>query len=99
MKVEWKSNDDEMMYCSGEEFRLQYPAGVVKNYVKVVDRISAADDWSAIRMFRGLRAKKMKVGEWKGFWSLRLNDQYRTIVEVIDGKSARIIKGVVDYHD
>lgn len=75
------------------------PQGVVRGFRKVMQAIRAAADERDLYALKGLRFEKLK-GNRLGQCSLRLNDQWRLIVE-IRGTAPLKIMGVieiVDYH-
>jgi toxin HigB-1 len=80
-----------------------YSAGlgpaVDKGYRKAMQAIRAAVDERDLYKMRGLRFEKLK-GQRQHQYSLRINDQYRLIVEMrVDGPSKRIgVIEIVDYH-
>jgi proteic killer suppression protein len=75
------------------------PQAVVRGFRKVMQAIRAADDERDLYALKGLRFEKPK-GDRLGQCSLRLNDQWRLIVE-LQGTAPLNITGVieiVDYH-
>lgn len=73
--------------------------GVVRGFRKVMQAIRAAADERDLYALKGLRFERLK-GNRLGQCSLRLNDQWRLIVE-IRGTAPLKIMGVieiVDYH-
>ena len=73
---------------------------VVKAYRKAVNFIDKCVDERDLRAIRGYRFKQLE-GSRSHQWSLRLNDQWRLIVEFRrdeDGKVIVIID-IEDYHD
>ena len=82
----------------------QYSAGnsqaIVKAYRKRMQQIRAASDERDFYPLKSLRFEKLG-GKRKHQHSMRLNDQYRLIVELIKGNpQGTIIKvvGIEDYH-
>ncbi|MGH7514152.1 MAG: type II toxin-antitoxin system RelE/ParE family toxin [Gemmatimonadales bacterium] len=72
---------------------------VVKGFRKVMQAIRAAVDERDLYALKGLRFEKL-VGKRQGQHSLRINDQWRLIVE-IRGVAPRKQMGVIeiaDYH-
>ena len=75
------------------------PPGVVKAYRKRIQLIRAADDERVFSRFASLHYEKLK-GKRKHQWSMRLNNQWRLILE-FEGKGAdRVVwvVDIVDYH-
>jgi proteic killer suppression protein len=73
--------------------------GIVKAYRKAMQHIRAASDERTLYSRRSFKFEKLK-GDREGQYSLRLNDQWRLIVELKDGnpqKTVHVIE-IVDYH-
>src|SRR5689334_23123002 len=76
-----------------------YSEGVVKGYRKVMGAIRATQDERDLYALKGLRFEKLK-GQRQHQHSLRINDQYRLIVEIrgtVPSKKIGVIE-IVDYH-
>lgn len=75
------------------------PQGVVRGFRKVMQAIRAASDERDLYQLKGLRFEKLK-GDRQGQSSLRLNGQWRLIVEVRGTAPLKIIGviEIVDYH-
>jgi len=98
MQVEFDAADLERLYYD-PQFTAGRAADVVKRYRKVVGLIRAATDERDLYQFRSLHFEKLK-GKRQGQHSLRLNDQWRLIVE-IRGEAPQKKIGVIeiaDYH-
>ncbi|MEX1126042.1 MAG: type II toxin-antitoxin system RelE/ParE family toxin [Acidimicrobiia bacterium] len=99
MRVEFR-DDDLLRLFEEEEFRL--PAigpDLTKAYRKRVQILLAASDERDLYAMRSNRFEKLG-GSRQGQHSLRLNDQWRLIIELEsgeDGKKAVVVE-VVDYH-
>ncbi|MEA3377633.1 MAG: type II toxin-antitoxin system RelE/ParE family toxin [Chloroflexota bacterium] len=77
----------------------KYPEGVVDAFFDVMAQIAAARDERDLYAMKGLRYEKLK-GKRSHQRSLRLNDQFRLIVEREEdeeGKLFRIV-AIEDYH-
>jgi len=76
-----------------------YPEGVVKAFRKLVQLIASAHSEGDFIALRGLRYKRLNPPR-NHQWSLRLNDQYRLIIEWEADGDQRWIKiiGIEDYH-
>jgi proteic killer suppression protein len=98
MDCEFGSDDLKRLYMD-PSFEMGLPSGVVKAYRKRVWFISSAADERDLRAWRGLHMEKLS-GDREGEYSIRLNDQFRMIFELIgEGSDKRLrIVGVVDYH-
>lgn len=69
---------------------------LVRAYRKAVDKIAKADDINTLSALRGLRLERLK-GKRAGEWSVRINRQWRLILDFPQGDHARIHK-IEDYH-
>src|SRR5437588_12518866 len=80
-------------------FDMGLPSGVVKAYRRKVFFIAEATDERDLRAWKALHLAKLK-GDRQRQYSIRLNDQYRLIFELVgEGRSKRLrIVGVEDYH-
>jgi proteic killer suppression protein len=76
-----------------------FSGGIVKAYRKAVQHIRAATDERTLYARRSFRFEKLK-GNREGQHSLRLNDQWRLIVEFREGTPSKTvcIVEIVDYH-
>lgn len=73
--------------------------GLVKAYRKAMQHIRAASDERTLYARRSFRFEKLS-GDREGQHSIRLNDQWRLIVELLgvgQNKTIRIIE-ICDYH-
>jgi toxin HigB-1 len=98
MEVEFDSQDlDNLETDPGQSLGLG-PA-VDKGFRKVMQLIRAAADERDLYPLRGLRFEKLK-GKRQHQYSLRINDQYRLIIELRgQGAKKRIgVVEIVDYH-
>jgi len=77
----------------------RYPPNVVESFFDIMAIIHAALNESDIRAFKGLRYEKLK-GDRQEQVSLRLNDQYRLIIEIGNDASGKVIWiiEITDYH-
>ena len=98
MEVEFASETlkemDEKPDCSGG-----YSAELARAFRKVTRFIKAAADERDFRAMRSLNFEKLKGSDEQ--YSMRLNKQWRLIVEIIASKPKNIIVVVciADYHD
>lgn len=98
MKFEFASKKLERLYVESE-FSAGFGSDVVRAFRKVMQLISAARDERDLRQFKSRRFEKLK-GERAHQHSLRLNDQWRLIVEVrkdADGNVILVVD-IEDYH-
>lgn len=93
-------DDGELDRLEGEKgFARGYGPDVVRGFRKVMQAIRAAADERDLYALRGLRFEKLK-GKRSQQYSLRINDQWRVIVEIRGSPPKKRI-GVVaieDYH-
>ncbi len=76
--------------------RLQrFPVDIVQIALRKLDMINGADDASDLGVPPGNRLRKLK-GEFRGFYSLRINAQRRIIFRWESGKAYAV--QVTDYH-
>jgi proteic killer suppression protein len=85
-----------------EETRAVYLTGSSRKWARMARgatrRLEAIDFATAVEDLReppGNRLEKLK-GDWEGFWSIRINDQYRICFRW-DGKDAWDVE-IIDYH-
>lgn len=76
-----------------------YSAGIVKAYRRAMQHIRAASDERTFYTRRSFRFEKL-LGDREGQYSMRLNDQFRLIVELQGSAPNKIIHiiEIVDYH-
>lgn len=79
--------------------RTRYSDAVVRGFRKAMQAIRAASDERDLYQLRGLRFEKLQ-GKRQHQHSLRINDQWRLIVEVRGtGRDKRIgVVEIADYH-
>jgi proteic killer suppression protein len=98
MEVEFDAKQLDRLETD-REFTAGWPPAVVRGYRKALQAIRAAIDERDLYALRGLRFEKLK-GKLQGKHSLRINDQWRLMVE-IRGEAPRKrigVVGIVDYH-
>ena len=72
-----------------------YSAAIVKAYRKRMQQIRAAEDERVFYAFKSLHFEKLK-GDRNHQHSMRLNDQWRLILEI--ERSGKDMIGIEDYH-
>jgi toxin HigB-1 len=84
------------LYASGKG---KYSAEVTRAFSRVVGHIDQARDERDLYALKGLRYEKLK-GDRQGEHSLRLNRQFRLIVQPTTDAGGRILRilEIVDYH-
>lgn len=98
MEVQFANADLDRLETA-PSFRMGFPPALVIAYRKRLQFIRAALDERDFRAWKGLHFERLE-GKRQHQYSMRLNDQFRLIVEFVDtgsGKQVRII-GVEDYH-
>ena len=80
-------------------FDAGYQSGVVKAFRMRMQQIRAALDERDFYQLRSLRFEKL-LGKRKGQYSMRLNDQWRLILELRKSKPGNIVVviSIEDYH-
>lgn len=73
---------------------------LVRAYRKRVNQIMQAPNQQVLYAFKGLRLEKLKKGKMRGKYSMRINDQFRLILQFSkkNGKDTLIIIKIEDYH-
>lgn len=98
MDIEF-SDDDLARMVSDVAFNAGYGVPVVRSYRKVVQFIRSATDERDFRAMRSLNFEKLQ-GDRDHQHSLRINAQWRLIVEIKKAKPKNVIVivGIDDYH-
>ncbi len=98
MRFVFRSKSLLLLYTE-EKGAHRYPPNVVESFSDIMAIIDAAVNESDIRAFKGLRYEKL-IGDRHGQVSLRLNDQYRLIIEIKNDASGKVIWviEITDYH-
>ena len=76
-----------------------YSVDIVRAFLKCIDIIRAAPDTRTIRAFKSRKLEKLS-GDRRGQYSMRLNDQWRLILEFSEqgeNTAANVIE-IEDYH-
>ena len=80
-------------------FDAGFSRAIVKAFRKRMQMIRAAEDERAFYAMKSLHFEKLK-GDRKGQYSMRLNDQWRLVIELrkeAEGATAHVL-GIEDYH-
>src|SRR5437879_2903156 len=98
MEIDFK-NEDLNRLETDAGFTAGYEKGIVRAYRKRMQAIGAALDERDLYAVKGNHSEKLK-GDRAHQHSLRLNEQWRLIVEVNPGnpKNTIVIVGIEDYH-
>lgn len=92
-------DDDLDRLETDPHFTARLAPGIVKAYRKRLQQIRAATDERDLRKLKSLHFEKLE-GRRKSQHSMRLNDQFRLVVELEEGSSTKtiVIVAVEDYH-
>jgi proteic killer suppression protein len=71
------------------------PRPVWKIATRKLDMLNAAHDIRDLRVPPGNRLEALKGG-WKGYHSIRINDQYRIVFQWVEGNARDVL--ITDYH-
>lgn len=93
-------DDDLRALASQPGFHLhRYGADLERAFRKVIGLLDSASSQAELRNFKGLRLEQLK-GDLSGFHSVRLNKQWRLILEFTKNEMEQqiIVIKIVDYH-
>lgn len=98
MRFEFKDKDLLLLYTE-EKNAHRYPSGIVEAFFEVMAIIGNATSEADIRAFKSLHFEKL-TGNREGQVSLRLNKQYRLIVQIEKDEKGKLlwIIEINDYH-
>ena len=98
MDVEFRDSDLDRLEVD-PDFAGGYDQRAVRGFRKVMQILRAAVDERDLYAMKSLRFEKLS-GDRSGQRSLRLNDQWRLIVEIVPAtpKNTVAILEIVDYH-
>lgn len=98
MEVDFDGDDLDRLEVDGQ-FSGGFGPEIVRGYRKVIGAIRAAHDERDLYASRGLRFEKLE-GKRKHQHSLRINKQWRLIVELHRAASQKRVRviGIEDYH-
>jgi proteic killer suppression protein len=98
MDIEYEDDDYHRLVVD-VAFTLNFNASIVKSYRKKIQILRSAVTEIDIRSMKSLHFEKLK-GDRKHQHSLRINDQFRLIVEIVTINGAKRIKivKIEDYH-
>lgn len=101
MIVAYASKRLERLYTAGEGSE-DFPEQVVNAYLRRIRSLEAAGDERDIRAQKALRLEALKGKRYRGKHSIRLNDQWRLIIEFSghgDSKTVTIAELTNHYGD
>jgi len=98
VRFEFKTKTLELLYTEEKGAR-RYPAGVVDAFFEAMQVIASAVNENDLRALKSYHFEKLS-GRRSGQYSLRLNNQFRLIVELQEDSSGKLvlIVEIVDYH-
>lgn len=98
MNVEFADDDLDRLETD-RKFTAGFGAAVVQGYRRRMQAIRSAPDERTLYASRSMRFEKLK-GSRRGQHSLRINDQWRLILELRGRGAEKIVRviEIVDYH-
>jgi proteic killer suppression protein len=72
------------------------PSEITKTALKKLDILNAAEQLDELKVPPGNRLEALK-GNLKGYYSIRINNQWRIIFQWDNGKVSQV--QIIDYHD
>ncbi len=98
MEVKFKDEKFDRLEVDAS-FTAGFSSAIVTNYRKRLQMIRAASDERAFYALKSLHFEKLK-GDRAGQYSMRLNDQWRLILELSTDSSGKIVViiEIADYH-
>ena len=96
MIVSFEDRATEDLYHGRETKRVRrIPANIREAALRKLDVLNATHKLEDLQSPPGNRLETMR-GDWKGYFSIRVNDQWRIVFRWVDGQAALV--SVVDYH-
>ncbi len=88
-----KKLDEDSAYDAG------FDRSIVRSYRMRLQFIRASEDERAFYNMKSLHYEKLK-GDLEGFYSMRLNKQWRLIIKYKKGESGKlvVVVSIIDYH-
>lgn len=96
MEVEFADADLDRLEVD-PKFTAGLAPAIVRGFRKAIQAVRAAHDERDLRASRGLGFERLK-GKREHQCSMRLNKQWRMILEFKDGPKKVLIVGIEDYH-
>jgi len=99
VKIEYDDEDLRRLAEEPDFGAKQWGRDVVVAYRKKIQVLDSAKDERDLRALRSLNLEKLK-GDRTGYYSIRLNDQFRLILMFYTGEDGRVVVVIelVDYH-
>ena len=86
---------EDIFHASSSRYARKLPTTLHDKAKRLLDQLNAAPTISFLKIPPGNRLEKLS-GDYKGYWSIRINDQWRIIFQWIDDDAHDI--AIVDYH-
>ena len=103
MEIVFHDADLEYMYVNGKEKgKPKFSAEVLRGFIKKTDMMAAATNTAELAKIRSLHFEALK-GDYKGYYSVRVNVQCRIVFKINKEESDVQIEGIevhelTDYH-
>jgi|SRR5690554_2159000 len=91
MEIEFRNKELESLYEGGKPMSKVYKSNnkLVKDFIKTVKKIQASPDLNTLKQIRSLNLEKL-TNHPQGFCSVRINDKYRLIIELVTNDSEEV---------
>ena len=98
MDIKFADDDYERLETDAS-FDMHFSEAIVRSYRKKLQFLRGANSIQDVYGFKSLHCEKLK-GARQGQYSIRLNDQYRLIFEIVEDKECPCLKiiHIEDYH-
>lgn len=93
MIINFGSKETEVFWFTGRSKKI--PSEIQKRALIKLTMVDIASDINDLKIPPSNRLEKLK-GDLEGFWSIRINDQFRIIFQFESGNAYEV--DVVDYH-
>lgn len=91
----WDRATEDIYHGTDSKAARSVPRPLLKVAVRKLDMIYAAHGIQDLKLPPGNRLEMLK-GDRKGWYSIRINEQYRIEFQWVDGNAKDV--GIVDYH-
>ncbi len=99
MEVIFRTVELRLLYIEGKERGKRiFGEGVIKSYVRKIDILVAVNNSQELTLFKSLHFEALKR-DYKGFNSIRVNDQYRIIFKIIKQKGGSETIEIAEIHE
>lgn len=95
MRFSFTNSNLESLYVAGGKGESKFSPDTLVQFMKLMQIIRAAGDERDLRAFKGRRFEKLQ-GNLDGWYSMRLNSQFRLLFTFRDGEPS--IDRIEDYH-